>query len=95
MHFAAEISNPFLMVRFILKIAKKKNLWIYGINEKLFAVTFIGARMVMAPVLIIYTYEGTSILFATKIGLSSILFVSSLWGFTILYNVAVVVKEVY
>lgn len=93
LHFIAESSNPFLAARGAMISANKQHLWIYGVNEKIFAVTFLMARMIGAPLLILYMWEGDKILFSTKIGLNFILYVSCLWGFTILYNIAIVVKE--
>lgn len=78
-----------------MKIAKKTDTWYYAINERLFAGVFIVVRMCLAPFLLLYIYEGDNILFSSKLGFVFVIFISFFWGFKILLNVAVVVKEAF
>ena len=93
MHFLAEVTNPFLIMRTVWKITGNTSTWYYSLNDRLFAGSFIIVRMVWSPFVLIYIFEGDNVLFANKIGFVFIIYISYLWGFVVLYNIAVVVKE--
>jgi hypothetical protein len=71
----AEVSNPFLIVRTILKIKGARNGNLYKINEFLFATIFIPVRMVITPLALIYVYEADQVIYGTKFGVAFVLFV--------------------
>lgn len=95
MHWIAEISNPFLQFRTALRIVGKKDTWYYKLNDKIFAAVFIVARLIVSPVLLVYMYEANNILFITKFGMSLVVFIQFLWGFKILYNIGLLLKEIF
>jgi hypothetical protein len=80
----AEISNPFVIVRTLMKIKGLRGHSIYFINELIFAIIFIFVRVFLTPCIMIYMYEGDKILFTTKFGTSFILFVQLYWCYRIL-----------
>jgi hypothetical protein len=75
MHLCAEISNPFVIIRTILKFLDKKDTFLYSFSENMFAVTFIILRLFATPVLMIFLYESENCLYSTKIGISLVLFI--------------------
>jgi len=95
LHWLAEVSNPFLIIRTICKLSNNtKNRW-YPINDILFAVVFLIVRVVLAPFTLVYLFEGDNILFTSKVGYVFIILISFIWAFTILYNIALVVKAAF
>ena len=80
----AEVSNPFLIVRTILKIKGARNGTLYKINEFLFAIIFIPVRMVITPLALIYVYEADQVIYGTKFGVAFVLFVQLIWGYQIM-----------
>lgn len=94
-HLLAEISNPFLQIRTALRVVGLKDEWYYKLNDKVFAVVFITARLIVSPVMMIYVYEGNNILFITKFGMSLVVFIQYFWGLKILYNIGLMLKDVF
>lgn len=91
----AEVSNPFLIFRTVLKIIGKKDSKIYEVNDIIFATVFLFARMILTPMVLIYMYEGLNVLFAAKIGISIVLYIQLFWCYRILYLIAEKVKNGY
>jgi TLC domain len=81
----AEVSNPFMIMRMILKILKKKDTVFYKVNEFIFAGIFLIARVLLTPFFMIYMFEGENILYSIKLGVSFILYVQLFWAYRILY----------
>ena len=75
MHLVAEMSNPFLIIRTILKIMNKKDSIIYVASEVLFAGVFILMRLIVTPWLLIALYEAENVVYSTKLSISLIQFV--------------------
>ncbi|CDW79429.1 UNKNOWN [Stylonychia lemnae] len=92
-HLLAEVSNPFLQIRTALRIVKKSDTWYYKLNDKIFAVVFILARLIVSPILLFYTFEGDNTTTFLKLGFASVTFIQFFWGMKILYNIGVMVKE--
>jgi len=95
LYWLAEVTNPFLILRTVWKITGNTNTWYYNLNDKIFAASFILVRMVLSQFGLIYIFEGDNVLFVSKIGFLFIIYISFLWGFVILYNIAVVVKGAF
>lgn len=91
----AEISNPFLIFRTVLKIVGMRESTIYAVNDIVFATVFILVRMFMTPLVLVYMYEGTKVLFAAKIGISFVLYIQLFWCYRILYLIFEKVKNGY
>jgi hypothetical protein len=68
LHLMAEISNPFLILRTLLKIVGMKDSKLYEINDIIFATVFLFVRMLLTPLAMIYMYEGKNVLTAAKFG---------------------------
>ena len=81
----AEISNPFLIFRTVLKITGMKDTTIYAVNDIIFASVFLFVRMLLTPLALVYMYEGSKVLFAAKIGISFVLYIQLFWCYRILY----------
>ena len=75
LHLTAEISNPFLILRTLLKIGGMKDSKLYEINDLIFATVFLFARMLLTPLVMIYMYEGRNVLTAAKFGTQFVLFI--------------------
>lgn len=75
LHLMAEVSNPFLIFRTVLKIVGMKETKIYDVNDIIFATVFLIVRMFMTPFALIYLFEGVNILFADKLGISFVLYI--------------------
>jgi hypothetical protein len=91
----AEVSNPFLIFRTVLKITGLRDSKIYEINDIIFASTFIVVRMFLTPLVMIYMYEGTKVLVASKIGISFVLYIQLFWCNRIIYLIAEKIKKSY
>jgi hypothetical protein len=85
LHLLAEVSNPSLILRTILKLLNKKDTSLYKINEVIFASIFLLARVLLTPLFMIYMFEGENILYSIKFGVSFILYVQLFWAYRILY----------
>ena len=95
LHFVAEISNPFLILRTVLKICGMKDTSLYAINDIVFATVFLFARMLVTPLLLIYMLEGNNILVADKVGTSLILYIQLFWCYRIIYLIMEKVRDGY
>jgi hypothetical protein len=71
----AEVSNPFLICRTVLRIIGKKDTTLYKVNEVLFAAVFIIMRAIVTPMFLIYMYEAHNVLYSIKLGISFILYI--------------------
>ena len=71
-----EMSNPYLTVRTMLKLTNKKHTVLYIVNDIIFAITWILARSVIGPILLIYCLPVEVMPFFTKLGLIFTLFIS-------------------
>jgi hypothetical protein len=80
----AEVSNPFLICRTILKIKGLKDSKMYFINDVIFASIFILARVILTPFFTLYMYEAEHVLYTIKLGISLILFVQLIWAYRII-----------
>jgi hypothetical protein len=74
-HLLAELSNPFLVVRTLLKIKNMKGSTLYLINDVTFAIVFISIRLIISPFLLLYLLEGDNVSYALKMGLMIVLYV--------------------
>jgi hypothetical protein len=75
MHLMAEISNPYLIIRTILKLKEMKTSFLYFVNDIAFGIAFIFVRMILTPLVMFYMLEGDRIILATKFGIQFILYV--------------------
>lgn len=75
MHLMAESSNPFIIIRTMLKILDQKDSKFYRINELIFAGVFILVRMFITPLAMIYIYEGDRVIYGSKFGIAFVFFV--------------------
>jgi len=91
----AEISNPFLIIRTILKIRGMKDSKFYEVNDIIFATVFLFVRMLLTPLAMIYMYEGRNVLTAAKFGIQFVLYIQLFWCYRILFLVAEKVKNGY
>lgn len=95
MHLVAELSNPFIIVRTMLKIMNKKDSPLYAACEVLFAAVFILMRLVVTPFLLIAIYEGDNVIYSTKMCISFVQFIQLFWGYRVLLMVFDKVKSIY
>ena len=95
LHLLAEVSNPFLILRTILKILGKKDSTIYKVNDMVFAVIFLIARVLLTPFFLIYMFEGHNVIYSIKLGVSFILYVQLLWAYRIIYLIFDGFREPY
>ena len=84
MHIVAELSNPFLIIRSVMKIFKVRTGAFYTINERLFAGTFLLMRMIVTPLLMIAIYEADNCIYTTKLCIGVVLFIQLFWCYKIL-----------
>ena len=91
----AEISNPFLVIRTIFKIKGIRDTTLYQINEVVFAAVFIPVRMFLTPLVLIYMLEGDKVIYATKFGITFVLFIQLIWCYRILFMVVDKIKGFY
>lgn len=75
LHWMAESSNPFLIMRSILRIAGYKGTQIYKINELVFAAIYLPVRMLLTPLALIYMYEADQVIYGTKFGVTFVLYI--------------------
>ena len=94
-HFFAEISNPFLAFRTILKIRGLKKTTLYLVNDVIFAVLFLTARLIITPVLVVSYMEASNVYYCTKFGLSFALFIQQYWCYRVLYLITETIIEAY
>lgn len=85
LHLMAEVSNPFLIFRTVLKIMGMKDTSVYAVNDIIFASVFLLVRMLLTPLALVYMYEGSKVLFAAKIGISFVLYIQLFWCYRIIY----------
>lgn len=57
---------------------------LYFINDVIFAMVFITARVILTPVFMVYMYEAENVLYTIKVGISLILFVQLIWAYRII-----------
>ena len=91
MHLVAELSNPFITLRTMLKIANKKGAF-YELMEYAFAISFLLMRMFATPVMLIWIYEAENVLYSTKCCISLVLFLQLFWCYRIIELICVKVK---
>jgi len=91
----AEVSNPFLIFRTILKLLKKQDTTLYSVNNTIFAAVFLIARVALTPLFLIYMFEGHNVLYSIKLGVSFILYVQLFWAYRILYLIFEGAREPY
>ena len=80
----AEVSNPFLIYRTIMKIKNLKDNRFYFVNDIMFALVFIFARVILTPLFVVYMYEAENVLYSIKLGIAVILFVQLIWAYRII-----------
>jgi len=95
LHLMAEISNPFLIIRTMLKIKGMKDTKLYEINDIIFATVFLFVRMLLTPLAMIYMYEGRKVLTAAKFGIQFVLFIQLFWCYRVLFLIAEKMKNSY
>jgi hypothetical protein len=95
LHLLAELSNPFLICRTVLRILGKKETTLYKVNELLFAAVFIIMRVIFTPMFLIYMFEGHNVLYSIKLGVSFILYVQLFWAYRIIYLIFEMLREPY
>lgn len=91
----AEVSNPFIIIRTMLKIAGKKETKLYAVNELVFATIFLTARVGLTPLAGLWLLEGDNCIMTDKLGTLIVLYIQNFWSYKILYNIAEKVKNVY
>ena len=74
MHLVAELSNPFLIIRTIYKIKKVRGSWLYDLNERVFAGSFLLMRLVATPILLVFIYEADNCIYSTKLCISLVMY---------------------
>lgn len=84
LHLLAEVSNPFLILRTMLKILGKKKTTLYQVNEVIFASIFLFARVILTPIFLVYMFEAYNVLYSIKLGVSFVLFVQLFWSYRII-----------
>ena len=84
----AESSNPFLIMRSMLKIAGKRNTQAYKINEQVFVAIYLPVRMIITPLALIYIYEGDQVIYGTKFGVTFVLYIQLFWCYKVLHMAA-------
>jgi hypothetical protein len=75
MLIVAEISNPFLITRTMLKIVKKDSGLIFDIAEYGFAVSFLFCRSILTHWLVYRIYEGDNVIVTSKVCVSFVNFI--------------------
>ena len=91
----AELSNPFLICRTVLRILGKKETTLYKVNEILFAAVFIILWIIFTPMFLIYMFEGHNVLYSIKLGVSFILYVQLFWGYRIIFIIFEMLRDPY
>ncbi len=91
----AETSNPFLIYRTLLRIQGKKDTTFYRVNDVIFAVVFIVARVFLTPLFVVYMFEGYNVLYSIKLGVEFILFVQLMWAYRIIELVFEAIRTAY
>jgi hypothetical protein len=71
-HLIAESSNPFIIIRTLLKLSGDTSSKLYSFNEYLFATVFIVARMIITPILLIVMYEAPHVIYTSKLSVSAV-----------------------
>jgi hypothetical protein len=86
MHLVAELSNPFVIIRSVLKIRKMSEAYpnFYSINENIFGASFVFLRLFVTPVLVVLWYEAENCIYSTKILISFTLFIQLFWVYRII-----------
>ena len=88
----AEASNPFLIIRTVLKIRKMKNSTFYFINDVTFAVIFIIVRAFATPIVMIMFYEAENCIYSTKLCIGVVFFVQMFWVYRVVYLIFETIK---
>ncbi len=91
----AEVSNPFIIIRTILKIRNMKDSTFYAVNDMMFASVFLFVRMWLTPLAMIYMFEGRNVLAAAKFGIQFVLYIQLFWCYRILFLLAEKIKGGY
>ena len=91
----AELSNPFLICRTVLRILGKKDTMLYKVNDIIFAIVFILMRVILTPMFLVYMFEGHNVLYSIKLGICVILFVQLFWAYRIIYLILEMIREPY
>ena len=91
----AELSNPFLICRTVLRILGKKDTTLYKVNDIIFAIVFIVMRVILTPIFVVYMFEGHNVLYSIKLGVSFVLFVQLFWAYRIIYLIIEMIREPY
>lgn len=89
----AESSNPFLIMRSVLKIAGKKDTEIFKMNEKIFAGIYLTVRMFLTPLALIYMYEADQVIYGTKFGVTFVLYIQLFWCYKVLHMTATAIND--
>ena len=90
-----EASNPFLILRTCLKILKKKDSTLYKVNDVIFAIFFLFARVLLTPFFVVYMFEAPNVLYSIKLGVSIILYIQLFWAYRILFLIFELAREPY
>lgn len=88
LHLMAETSNPFIIIRTMLKIRGQKDTKLYRINEIIFAVVFLFVRMLLTPLVLIYLFEADHVIYGSKFGIAFVLYVQLFWCYRVLFMTA-------
>lgn len=94
-HFFAELSNPFLICRTVLRILGKKDTMLYKVNDIIFATVFILIRVFLTPVVLVYILEGHNVLYSLKLGTIAVFFVQLFWAYRIIYLILEMIRDPY
>ena len=82
-HWLAELSNPFLIIRTMMRINGTKGSTLYKYNEICFAVVFLIIRNFVTPVWMIAVYEADNCIYTTKLCVSAVLYIQLFWCYKI------------
>lgn len=95
LHLIAESSNPFLIIRTLLKLKGQKDSQLYKWNEIAFAVIFVICRLFLTPLALIYIYEADRVIYGTKFGVAFVLYVQLFWVYRVLNLGAGALKDAF
>lgn len=91
----AEASNPYLVIRTTLRITGKKQTSLYANNDLVFAAVFLLMRLIICPLLLLMCFESPHCIYAAKLGVCIVLFVSLLWAYKIFKGIFELIKKSY
>jgi hypothetical protein len=66
---------------------------LYKINELVFVAIYLPVRMVLTPLILIYMYEADQVIYATKFGVTFVLYIQLFWCYKVLHMAVGVAKE--